>query len=64
MYVINELDSTMATFAWDAADNWTRLSIESTLPPGYAQPPERPNTCADVHVHPSGRFLYGSNRGA
>ena len=63
MYVINELDSTLATFAWDAADNWTRLSIESTLPPGYVQPPERPNTCADVHVHPGGNFLYGSNRG-
>ena len=30
MYVINELDSTMATFAYDADDNWTRLSIEST----------------------------------
>ena len=63
MYVINELDSTLATFAWDDADNWTRLSIESTLPPGYVQPAERPNTCADVHVHPSGNFLYGSNRG-
>jgi 6-phosphogluconolactonase len=22
------------------------------------------NTCADLHVHPSGQFLYGSNRGA
>ncbi len=63
MYVINELDSTMATFAYDDSDNWTRLSIESTLPPGHVQPAERPNTCADVHVHPSGKFLYGSNRG-
>ncbi len=63
MYVINELDSTLATFAYDDDDRWTRLSVESTLPAGYAQPGLRPNTCADVHVHPNGRFLYGSNRG-
>lgn len=63
MYVINELDSTMATFAYDDDDNWTRLSVDSTLPPGYIQPALRPNTCADVHVHPNGKFLYGSNRG-
>ncbi|MXX83388.1 MAG: lactonase family protein [Chloroflexi bacterium] len=63
MYVINELDSTLATFAYDEADAWTLLSIESTLPPGHRQPTERPNYCADVHVHPNGKFLYGSNRG-
>ena len=63
MYVINELDSTMATFAYDEDDNWTRLSVESTLPTDFVQPASRPNTCADVHVHPNGKFLYGSNRG-
>lgn len=63
MYVINELDSTMATFAWDDAGNWTRLSVLSTMPTYYVQPAGRPNTCADVHVHPNGKFLYGSNRG-
>lgn len=63
MYVINELDSTLATFAWDDDDNWTRLSVESTMPRYYVQPAGRPNTCADVHVHPNGKFLYGSNRG-
>lgn len=63
MYVINELDSTLATFAFDESDSWPLLSIASTLPPGHIQAPERSNTCADVHVHPSGRFLYGSNRG-
>ena len=63
MYGINELDSTIAAWSYDEQDNWTRLSIESTLPAGYQQPAERPNTTADVHVHPNGRFLYGSNRG-
>ena len=63
MYVINELDSTLATFEYDSSDNWTRRSILSTLPVAYVQPAERPNYCADVHVHPNGRLLYGSNRG-
>lgn len=63
MYGINELDSTMATWSYDEGDNWKRLSIEPTLPADYQQPAERQNTTADVHVHPSGKFLYGSNRG-
>ena len=29
------------------------------MPPGYAAE----SFAADVHVHPSGRFVYGSNRG-
>lgn len=63
MYVINELDSTLAAFSYDDQDNWTRQAILPTLPPGYQQPAGRPNTTADVHVHPNGKFLYGSNRG-
>ncbi len=63
MYVINELDSTLATFIYDGDDNWTTGPILTTLPDGYQQPVERPNTTADVHVHPNGKFLYGSNRG-
>lgn len=63
MYGINELDSTIAAWSYDEQDNWMRLSIEPTLPEGYQQPAERPNSTADVRVHPSGKFLYGSNRG-
>ena len=63
MYGINELDSTMVTWSFDEKYEWTRLSIEPTLPAGYQQPAERQNTTADVHVHPNGKFLYGSNRG-
>ncbi len=63
MYVINELDSTLATFRYDEADNWRAGPILSTLPAGYQEPSERPNNTADVHVHPNGKFLYGSNRG-
>ncbi|MCY4071738.1 MAG: lactonase family protein [Chloroflexi bacterium] len=63
MYVINELDSTLATFIYDEDDNWRARPILTTLPDGYQQPSARPNTTADVHVHPNGKFLYGSNRG-
>jgi 6-phosphogluconolactonase len=59
-YVINELDSTLTAFAYDAAAG-TLAEIEtvSTLPGGF----EGQSHCADVHVSPSGRFVYGSNRG-
>jgi 6-phosphogluconolactonase len=59
-YVINELDSTMAVFAYDAMTGaLEELQHLSTLPEGYGEE----TYCADVHVHPSGRFVYGSNRG-
>ena len=59
-YVINELDSTVTTLAFDAAKGTlTKLQTISTLPPGC----KTPNTTAEVQVHPSGKFLYGSNRG-
>ncbi len=63
MYVINELDSTLATIIYDEDDNWTRESILTTLPAGYQAPATRLNTTADLHVHPNGKYLYGSNRG-
>ncbi len=59
-YVINELDSTMCVYAYDAAKGGlTALQSLSTLPEGYTGD----NSCAEVQVAPSGRFLYGSNRG-
>jgi len=63
MYVINELGSTLATFDSVGSGSWPRLSLLPTLPMGHQQPPSRPNITADVHVHPGGKFLYGSNRG-
>ena len=59
-YVIDELDSTMIVFAYDRAQGTLeRVQTISTLPEGF----QGTNYCADVHVGPSGRFLYGSNRG-
>ena len=59
-YVINELDSTMTTLNYNAnAGTLTTLDTVSTLPTGFSET----SYCADVHVAPSGKFLYGSNRG-
>lgn len=59
-YLINELDSTMTACAYDAARGTLRaLQTLSTLPDGFTGQ----SSCAEVQVAPSGRFLYGSNRG-
>jgi 6-phosphogluconolactonase len=60
VYVIEEISSTVEVFAYDAeAGTLKPLQRISTLPDGFTGA----NTSADIHVHPSGRFLYGSNRG-
>jgi 6-phosphogluconolactonase len=59
-YLINELDNTIIVFAHDAnSGNLTAIQTISTLPEGYAGT----NICAEVRVHPNGKYLYGSNRG-
>jgi len=60
-YVINELDLTMTAYTYDAKTGLLReLQILPTLP---AAADKVGASCADVHVHRTGRFLYGSNRG-
>lgn len=60
VYVVNEMGSSVTVFAWDGrAGTLTPLQTLSTLPEGFAGS----NTGADIHVEPSGRFLYASNRG-
>ena len=59
-YVINELNSTVTAFAYDpAAGTLMEIQTLSTLPKNYAGA----NSCAELVVSSSGRFLYGSNRG-
>ena len=59
-YVINELLSTVTAFSYDAATSAMReIQTISTLPEGYSEN----STTAEVQIHPSGDFLYGSNRG-
>ncbi len=58
-YVINELDSTVTALHYDAAKGVLKsVQTLSTLPM-----PFKGNSTAEVVVHPSGKFLYGSNRG-
>ncbi|WNG44304.1 lactonase family protein [Archangium minus] len=60
VFVINELDSTITAYAYDAAQGTlTALQTITTLPDGYSGS----NDCGDIHVSPDGHFLYGSNRG-
>jgi 6-phosphogluconolactonase len=59
-YVINELSSTITTFAYDPArGELTRLDTVSALPAGFTGT----SYTAEIEVSPDGRFLYGSNRG-
>ncbi|HEV2969459.1 MAG TPA: lactonase family protein [Pirellulales bacterium] len=60
VYVINEMASTITAFAYDAEHGTLKsLQTVSTLPTGFSGS----NTTAEIEIHPSGRFLYGSNRG-
>lgn len=59
-YVINELDCTVTAFTYEPASGALNdIQTITTLPEGF----NGSNTCAEVRVHPNGRFLYGSNRG-
>ncbi len=60
VFVANELDSTVATLRFDAERGMlSPLDTRSTIPPGW----NGTNYPADIHVAPSGRTLYVSNRG-
>ncbi len=59
-YVINETLLTMTAFAWDGARGELKeIQTLSTLPGAR----EKGFNTAEVYVHPSGKFVYGSNRG-
>ncbi|WP_331317057.1 lactonase family protein [Methylobacterium mesophilicum] len=59
-FLVNELDSSVATCRWDAeAGTLTPLHLASTLPPDFFGA----STAAAIAVTPDGRFVYASNRG-
>jgi len=59
-YVNNELLSNVTAFSWDAeAGVLAELQTISTLPDDF----DGNNSTAEVRVHPSGKFVYCSNRG-
>ena len=59
LFAINELAATIATFSWDqASGKLTGSGSVSTRPADVTT-----GSTAEIAVHPSGRFVYGSNRG-
>jgi len=59
-YVINELHSTVTAFGYDAEAGALReLQTISTVPEHF----DGANSGAEIDVHPSGTWLYASNRG-
>ena len=59
-YVVNELNGTIEAFSIAPKSGvWKRFQTISTLPANE----KRPASCADIHVTPSGKYLYASNRG-
>ena len=59
-YGINELASTVTAYAFDAeAGVLDAVQTASTLPEGF----QGENYTAEIQVHPSGQFVYATNRG-
>ena len=59
-YVLSEVNSTVTAFAYDAQNgSFSTLQTLSTIPKDF----KGRNDTAEIVVHPSGKFLYASNRG-
>jgi 6-phosphogluconolactonase len=59
-YVNNEMNSTLTVFKFDKKrGTLEELQTVSTLPPDF----KGNNSTAEIEVHPSGKFVYVSNRG-
>jgi len=59
-YAIDEMQSTVTAFSYEPSSGTLRvLQTVTTLPKDF----QGENSTAEVFVHPSGKFLYGSNRG-
>ena len=60
VYVINEIVSSITAFRYEAKTaTMTEVQTISTLPKDSATT----SYCAEIAMHPTGKFLYGSNRG-
>ena len=59
MYVLSELQSTVTVFVNDAREKYRDVQTISALPKDFSGR----NDAAEIAIHPSGKFLYSSNRG-
>ena len=61
VYAINQTANTIVRFGWNARRGiLTRFETVSTLPDSF----KGENTAAELLMHPSGKFLYATNRGS
>jgi 6-phosphogluconolactonase len=59
-YVVNELQSSITAFSYNASrGEFHNMKTITTLPKGFSGN----NDTAEIQVHPSGKFLFASNRG-
>lgn len=60
VYVLNEIASTLTCCSYEPQSGRVEeFQTASTLPEAFRSV----NTCAEIQVHPSGKFIYASNRG-
>jgi 6-phosphogluconolactonase len=60
VYALNELQSTITAFTYDKSRGMLqKLNTVSALPRNFSGS----NTAAEIKIHPSGKFLFASNRG-
>lgn len=63
IYLLNELSLSVTSFAWDAEAGTAELLATVPALSDAAKAKETFNSAAEILVHPSGRFVYSSNRG-
>lgn len=56
VYGVNELSSTVTVFEYRVGSRLDSVQTVSALPADFSG-------AADIHIHPSGEFVYSSNRG-
>lgn len=59
LYVLNELNSTLASVLYEKG-TFKVIDIISTLPDNF----QGESSAAAVRIHPSGKYIYSSNRGS
>jgi 6-phosphogluconolactonase len=59
-YIVHEMGCAVVSCGYDQAKGvFTEVGTVSTLPEGF----KGNNSCAEIQVHPNGKFVYASNRG-
>jgi len=63
IYLLNELSLSVTTFSWDAESGTTEQLSTTPALSEEVKAGENFNSAAEILVHPSGEFVYSSNRG-